>query len=121
VWGLRVFEHADLSEDFECWAQFDVHGSHEMVLLQQQKSLSVDLLRAELLGDLQTTCSRRATTVSLQHRKHHVLLSRQKASAQCSSHLALYATDTPRDFKVKKYLNLSFLERTKHQKSSFKV
>lgn len=61
---LRVSEHADLSKDFERWAQFDVHGSHEVVLLQQQQRLAVDLLRAELFCALQTTCSRRDTAPS---------------------------------------------------------
>lgn len=59
---LRVFEHVDLGEDLERWAQFDVHGRHEVVLLQQQQGLSIDLLTPELLSDLQTTCSHRAVS-----------------------------------------------------------
>lgn len=49
---LRVLEHINLSKDFQCRPQFDVHGAHEMILLQEQQGLAVDLLRTELFGDL---------------------------------------------------------------------
>lgn len=59
---LQVLEHANLGSDLKRGAQFDVHGPHEMVLLQQEKCLSVDLLRAKALGDFQTTCRRKRLT-----------------------------------------------------------
>lgn len=49
---LRVFEHINLSKDFQCRTQFDVHGAHEMILFQEQQGLTVDLLRTELFSDL---------------------------------------------------------------------
>ena len=53
---LRVFEHVDACEDFECRSQFNVHGAHEVVLLQQEHGLSVNLLRSKLVCDLLTAC-----------------------------------------------------------------
>lgn len=62
---LRVLERVNLSKDLERGAQFDVHGGHEMVLPEQQQGLAVDLLPAELLGDLQAACG--ATQTSTCH------------------------------------------------------
>lgn len=66
---LRVFEHVNLGKDLERRAQFDVHSSHEVVLLQQQQGLSIDLLRAELLCNLQTTCGHTPPTGSVSTQK----------------------------------------------------
>lgn len=43
-----VSQVVDVGADLQSWAQFDVHGGHEVLLLQQQQSLSIDLLREEL-------------------------------------------------------------------------
>lgn len=47
-----VLEHIDAGIDLECRAQLDVHGAHEMILLEQQQRLPIDLLSPELLRDL---------------------------------------------------------------------
>lgn len=59
--ALGVLEHADAGVDLEGRAQFDVHGAHEVVLLQQQQRLPVNLLRPELLCDLLAACEDVAT------------------------------------------------------------
>lgn len=45
-----------MGADLERRTELDVHGGHEVFLLQQQQSLTVDLLRQELRGDLLTAC-----------------------------------------------------------------
>lgn len=59
--ALGVLEHADAGVDLERRAQFDVHGAHEVVLLQQQQRLPVNLLCPELLCDLLAACEDVAT------------------------------------------------------------
>lgn len=49
---LGVLEHADACVDLQRRPQLDVHGAHEMVLLEQQQGLPVDLLGTELLCDI---------------------------------------------------------------------
>ena len=49
--ALGVLEHADACVDLKGWPQLDVHGTHQVVLLEQQQSLPVDLLGTELLCD----------------------------------------------------------------------
>lgn len=64
---LRVFEHVDACEDLECGSQFNVHGAHEVVLLQQEQGLSVNLLRAKLVCYLLTTWQRTDELVNFFH------------------------------------------------------
>lgn len=45
-----------MGADLEGGTQLDVHGGHEMLLLQQQQGLSVNLLRQELGGELLAAC-----------------------------------------------------------------
>ena len=49
-----VSQVVDVSADLEGRTELDIHGGHEVLLLQQQQGLSVDLLRQELGGDLLT-------------------------------------------------------------------
>lgn len=46
---LGVLEHADACVDLEGGPQLDVHGTHQVVLLEQQQSLPVNLLGTEPL------------------------------------------------------------------------
>lgn len=55
-WTTSVPQIVNVGADLEGGAELDVHGGHEMLLLQQQEGLSVDLLRQELGGELLTTC-----------------------------------------------------------------
>lgn len=41
-----------MSADLEGRAKLDVHGGHEMLLLQQQQCLSINFLRQELGGEI---------------------------------------------------------------------
>lgn len=41
-----------MSADLEGGAELDVHGGHEVLLLQQEQGLAVDLLRQELGGQI---------------------------------------------------------------------
>jgi len=59
---LGVFEHVDACEDLERRTQFDVHGAHEVVLLQEQQGLAVDLLGPELVRYLLAACAWKNTT-----------------------------------------------------------
>lgn len=47
--ALGVLEHADACVDLEGGPQLDVHGAHQVVLLEQQQSLPVDFLGTEFL------------------------------------------------------------------------
>lgn len=47
--ALRVLEHVDASVDLQGRPQFDVHSTHQMVLLEQQQGLPVDFLGTEFL------------------------------------------------------------------------
>lgn len=44
----------DASTNLESWAKLDTHGSHEVILLQQQQGLPINLLLSELLCILLT-------------------------------------------------------------------
>lgn len=50
-----VPQAVDVGADLEGGTELDVHGGHEVLLLQQEQSLSVDLLGQELGGNLLTT------------------------------------------------------------------
>lgn len=45
-----------MGTDLQGGAQLDVHGGHEMLLLQEQQGLTIDLLRQELGGQLLAPC-----------------------------------------------------------------
>lgn len=45
-----------MGADLEGRTELDVHGGHEMLLLEQQQGLSVNLLRQELGGELLAAC-----------------------------------------------------------------
>lgn len=47
--ALGVLEHVDASIDLQGRPQFDVHSTHQMVLLEQQQGLPVDFLGTEFL------------------------------------------------------------------------
>lgn len=49
-----VLQVVDVSADLQGRSQLDVHGGHEVLLLQQEQSLAVDFLRQELGGELLT-------------------------------------------------------------------
>lgn len=49
-----VSQIVNVGTDLERRTQLDVHGGHEMLLLQQQQGLSIDLLRQELRGEILT-------------------------------------------------------------------
>lgn len=51
-----VSQIVNVGADLEGGTQLDVHGGHEMLLLQQQQGLSVNLLRQELGGELLAAC-----------------------------------------------------------------
>lgn len=53
--ALGVLEHADACIDLQGRPQLDVHGTHQVVLLEQQQGLPINLLGTELLGDLLAT------------------------------------------------------------------
>lgn len=48
-WFSLVLQGVDVSADLERRPQFDVHAGHQVVLGQQQQSLTVDLLQPERL------------------------------------------------------------------------
>lgn len=54
--ATSVFQVVNVGADLEGGTQLDVHGGHEMLLLQQQQGLSVNLLRQELGGELLAAC-----------------------------------------------------------------
>ena len=62
---LRSLQCVNLGTDFKRRPQFDVHGTNEMVLGQQQQGLPIDLLGAELLGQLCTPCEEVGFNVEL--------------------------------------------------------
>ncbi|KAF2974947.1 hypothetical protein EK904_007040 [Melospiza melodia maxima] len=41
---LGLLEDIDLGTDLESWSQLDVHGTHEMFLLQKQQGLTINFL-----------------------------------------------------------------------------
>lgn len=41
---LGLLEDVDLGTDLESWSQLDVHGTHEVFLLQKQQSLAINFL-----------------------------------------------------------------------------
>ena len=47
--ALGVLEHADAGVDLQGGPQLDVHGAHQVVLLEQQQGLPVDFLGTEFL------------------------------------------------------------------------
>lgn len=49
-----VFQAVNVSTDLEGGTEFDVHGGHEVLLLQQEQRLSVNFLRQELGGEVLT-------------------------------------------------------------------
>lgn len=49
---LGVLEHADACVDLQGRPQLDVHGTHQVVLLEQQQGLPVNFLGTELLCNL---------------------------------------------------------------------
>lgn len=51
-----VSQIVNVGADLEGRTQLHVHGGHEMLLLQQQQSLTVNLLRQELRGEFLTSC-----------------------------------------------------------------
>lgn len=53
-WIISVSQIVDVGADLEGGTELDVHGRHEMFLLQQQKGLSINLLWQELGGELLT-------------------------------------------------------------------
>ena len=53
---ISVSQVVNVGADLERRTEFDVHGGHEVFLLQQQQGLTVNLLRQELGGDLLTAC-----------------------------------------------------------------
>lgn len=52
-----ILQAVDVGADLECGAQLDVHGRHEMFLLQEQKGLSINFLRQELGGQVLAACA----------------------------------------------------------------
>lgn len=52
-----ILQTVDVGADLEGGTQFDVHGGHEMLLLQEQQGLSVNFLRQELGGELLAACN----------------------------------------------------------------
>lgn len=65
-----VSQIINVGTDLEGGTQLDVHGGHEMLLLQQQQGLSVNLLRQELGGELLTACGgRRGGEKGVKNRK----------------------------------------------------
>lgn len=53
-----ILQTVDVGADLEGGTQLDVHGGHEMLLLQEQQGLSVNFLRQELGGELLTACNK---------------------------------------------------------------
>lgn len=51
-----ILQAVDVGADLEGGAQLDVHGRHEMLLLQEQQGLSVNFLRQELGGQVLAAC-----------------------------------------------------------------
>lgn len=51
-----ILQAVDVGADLEGRAQLDVHGRHEMLLLQEQQGLSIDFLRQELGGQVLAAC-----------------------------------------------------------------
>lgn len=41
---LGLLKDIDLGTDLESWSQLDVHGTHEVFLLQKQQGLAVNFL-----------------------------------------------------------------------------
>lgn len=41
---LGLLEDIDLGTDLESWSQLDVHGTHEVFLLQKQQGLAINFL-----------------------------------------------------------------------------
>lgn len=76
VFLLRVFEHVDACKDLKCRSQLNVHGAHEVVFLQEEQGLTVDLLRAELICDLLTTCTTAEEDIRSLHKLHVKLYER---------------------------------------------
>lgn len=50
--ALGILEHADARIDLQGWPQLDVHGAHQMVLLEQQQGLPIYFLGTEFFCNL---------------------------------------------------------------------
>lgn len=53
---LGLLEDIDLGTDLESWSQLDVHGTHEMFLLQKQQGLTINFLRPKFLSNFLAPC-----------------------------------------------------------------
>lgn len=53
---LGLLKDIDLGTDLESWSQLDVHGTHEVFLLQKQQGLAVNFLWPKLLRNLLAPC-----------------------------------------------------------------
>lgn len=54
-----ILQGVDVGADLEGGPQLDVHGRHEMLLLQEQQGLSVNFLRQKLGGQVLAACEAR--------------------------------------------------------------
>lgn len=52
---LCVFQRVDVGAEFECRTQFKVHGADQMILCEEQQSLTVYFLGSKLLSNICAT------------------------------------------------------------------